>query len=176
MQGTKTPPAAEEIAAWFAGRLPDGWFTAAPDITIDREEVLVVGPLADVELDEGATAPAISAARSARATRFREETRAQRMRIAEEAEHRFRRKVSWGVSVGDVSVPFTTVSVPVMTRLRQPERSVLDTLVEAGVARSRSHALAWCVKLVGANQADWIQGLRDALSHVEKVREEGPTP
>jgi hypothetical protein len=62
-----------------------------------------------------------------------------------------------------------------MTRLRQPERRVLDTLVEAGVARSRSDALAWCVKLVGANEAAWIDGLRDALQHVEKVRAEGPT-
>jgi hypothetical protein len=166
---------AEEIAGWIAGRIPDGWFTGPPEVTVDREELLIVGPLPDVELEEGATPAARSAARSARSARFREETRASRMRIADEAEYRFGRKVSWGTRIGDVTVHYTTVSVPVMTRLRQAERQVLDTLVDAGVARSRSDALAWCVKLVGANQAEWIQGLRDALTHVEKVRSEGPT-
>ena len=165
----------DEIRAWVVGRIPDGWFTEAPEVTIDREELLIVGTLADVELEGEATAAARAAARSARTSRFREETRAKRMRIADEAEHRFAKKVSWGSRIGDATALYTTVSVPVMTRLRQPERIVLDTLVDAGVARSRSDALAWCVKLVGANQAEWIQGLRDALTHVERVRAEGPT-
>ena len=168
-----------EIRAWVIGRVPDDWFTGPPEVTIDREELLIVGTLADVELEgEAGTAPgpsATAAARSARTSRFREETRAKRMRIADEAEHRFGKKVSWGSRIGDATALYTTVSVPVMTRLRQSERIVLDTLVEAGVARSRSDALAWCVKLVGANQSEWIQGLRDALTHVEKVRAEGPT-
>jgi hypothetical protein len=55
-----------------------------------------------------------------------------------------------------------------------PERAVLDTLVESGVARSRSHALAWCVRLVAERQDDWLRDLRDALSEVQKVRGEGP--
>jgi hypothetical protein len=97
------------------------------------------------------------------------------MRIADEAEHRYGRKVSWGVRIGGETLLYTTISVPVMTRLRQSERRVLDTLVEAGVARSRSDALAWCVKLVGANQAEWIANLQDALTHVSKVRSEGPS-
>src|SRR4051794_2179261 len=169
---------ADEVKGWIIGRIPDGWFTGAPEVTLDREELLIVGALADVALegDEPPSPAATSAARSARVSRFREETRAQRMRIADEAEHRFGRKVSWGVSIGNLTVLYTTVSVPVMTRLRQQERIVLDTLVDAGVARSRSDALAWCVKLVGANQAEWIKGLQDALTHVEKVRAEGPTP
>ena len=61
-----------------------------------------------------------------------------------------------------------------MTRLRQPERVVLDTLVEAGVARSRSDALAWCVRLVGEHTGDWLTALRDALESVQKVRDAGP--
>jgi hypothetical protein len=69
---------------------------------------------------------------------------------------------------------FTTLSVPVMTRLRQPERQVLDTLVEAGVARSRSDALAWCVRLVGKNTESWLGELRDAMQQVERVRSSGP--
>ena len=49
-----------------------------------------------------------------------------------------------------------------MTRLRQPQRQVLDTLVDAGVARSRADALAWCVRLVGQHEDDWLGELREA--------------
>ena len=55
-----------------------------------------------------------------------------------------------------------------------PERQVLDTLVEAGVARSRSHALAWCVRLVGQNESEWIEKLKEALTSVQAARAEGP--
>ena len=96
------------------------------------------------------------------------------MRIADEAEHLFGRKVAWGAACGDVRRVFTSLSLPVMTRLRMDDRAVLDTLVDASVARSRSDALAWCVRLVGQHQADWIAQLRDALTQVEAVREEGP--
>ena len=165
----------EEIRGWITGRLPDDWFSGPVDATIDRDEVLVVGPLADVELEADATDAAKSAARAARITRFREETRQARMRIADEVEHRYGRKVSWGARIGDEQVLFTTVSAPVMTRLRQQDRIVLDTLVDAGVARSRSDALAWCVRLVGKNEREWIGSLRDALVKVEEVRSTGPS-
>ncbi|MHB8620950.1 MAG: hypothetical protein ACYDAG_15495 [Chloroflexota bacterium] len=164
----------QQIQGWVSGRVPDGWFTSAPEVTTDREEILIVGALSDVDvpLDAGDTARA--AARAGRIERFREETRAARMQIADEAESKFGRKVAWGAACGDYRKLFTTMSVPVMTRLRMQERAVLDTLVDAGVARSRSDALAWCVRLVGKHQADWITGLRDALVQVEKVRAGGP--
>jgi hypothetical protein len=165
---------AEEVAGWFAGRLPDDWFTGPPEVTADREEILVVGVLDDVELSGSPTDAARAAARSARIDRFREDTRDQRMRIAEEAERHFRRNVSWGAACGGERTLFTTLSVPVMTRLRMDERAVLDTLVRGGVARSRSHALAWCVRLVGKHQGDWIKDLQDALVKVQEVRAEGP--
>ncbi len=164
----------DELAGWFAGRLPDAWFTGAPDVSVDREEILVVGEITDVDLGADATEAARAAARASRMERFREETRGERMAIAEDAQHRFRRIVSWGVRIAGETRLFTTASVPVMTRLRQPERRVLDTLVEAGVARSRSEALAWCVRLVGENEAAWIGSLRDALQAVEKARRAGP--
>ena len=107
-------------------------------------------------------------------SRFREETRATRMQIAEEAQARYGRKVSWGARSGEVSELYTHLSVPVMTRLRQPERQVLDTLVDAGVARSRSEALAWAVTLVGEHTESWLSGLRDAMAEVDKLRAEGP--
>jgi hypothetical protein len=96
------------------------------------------------------------------------------MSIAEEAQGTFGRRVSWGAACGEVRELFTTLSVPVMTRLRLTERTVLDTLVESGVARSRSDALSWCVRLVGKHEADWLTDLRDALVNVRKVRSEGP--
>ena len=164
----------DELVGWFAGRLPDAWFIATPDVSIDREEILVVGEIAAVDRAGSTTDGAQAAARASRVERFREETRGERMAIAEDAQHRFRKVVSWGVRIAGETYLFTTASVPAMTRLRQPERRVLDTLVEAGVARSRSDALAWCVKLVGEHEAEWIGKLRDALQAVEEARTTGP--
>jgi hypothetical protein len=164
----------EELRGWFSGRLPEEWFTAAPEIQADREEITIVGALPDPET-AGSSDAERAAAAEGRIRRFREETRGRRIEIAREAEHKFRHKVSWGVTCAGVTEMFTTLSVPVMTRLRQSERRVLDTLVEAGVARSRSDALAWCVRLTGENADEWLSRLRDALRHVEEVRAEGPS-
>jgi hypothetical protein len=164
----------EELRGWLAGRIPDGWFSGSPEVTVDRDEILVVGTLPEPDVAEGASDAEREAARSGRIDGFREETRQKRMRIADDAEERFGRKVAWGAECGGVRKLFTTMSIPVMTRLRMPERQVLDTLVDAGVARSRSHALAWCVRLVGNNQEEWIKDLRDALVKVREVRAEGP--
>ncbi len=159
-----------EVAGWFAGRLPDEWFTGPVELVVDRDEVTVVGTLAEPDAGEGDPA----AARAGRITRFREDTREQRMAIADAAQARYGRSVAWGATCGDVREVFTNASVPVMTRLRQPERLVLDTLVDAGVARSRSEALVWAVRLVGQNADAWLTELRDAMSSVEEVRARGP--
>jgi hypothetical protein len=163
----------DEIRGWFTGRVPDGWFTGI-DITADRDEIIVTGTLAAPDLAEGEPDEAHEAAVAARIQGFREDTRRHRMKMADEAAHRFGRAVGWGVRCADQRKTFTTLSVPAMTRLRQPERRVLDTLVEAGVARSRSHALAWCVRLVAEHEDDWLTELRGALTQVERVRAEGP--
>jgi hypothetical protein len=168
------PATDEQIEGWFAGRLPADWFVAAPTVEIDREEILVVGELSPPQLPQDASEETAAAAVASRISGFREDTRAARMRVADEAQHRFGRTVSWGARCGDVDARFTTLSVPAMTRLRMPERRVLDTLVEAGVARSRSHALAWCVRLVAERQEDWLAELRTALERVGEVRAEGP--
>jgi hypothetical protein len=166
--------AADRLRAWFTGRMPAEWLDGALEVKLDREEITVVVPIAAPQLDDGASEGEQSAAWDGRSRRFREETRQQRIEIAHEAEHTFGRKVSWGVRAGERMVMYTTFSVPVMTRLRQPERLVLDTLVDAGVARSRSDALAWCVRLVGEHEDSWLADLRSALQHVEQVRGEGP--
>jgi hypothetical protein len=169
-----TEQAQERVRGWFHGRLPEEWQTEPPRITIDREEITVVLTIADVDLDEGVSEAEAAETRAGRVKAFREDTRDKRISIAREAEHRFDRKVSWGVTLGDRSELFTHIAVPVMTRLRQPQRQVLDTLVDAGVARSRSEALAWCVRLVGQHADDWLGELREAMSHVDEVREKGP--
>ncbi|MDQ1486900.1 MAG: hypothetical protein QOJ62_2593 [Actinomycetota bacterium] len=166
----------DEVArGWFAGRLPSDWFVAAPESAIDREEITIVGELAAPELPAEASDAERSAAWAGRIKAFREETRGRRMAIADEAEHRFGRKVAWGAVCGERRELFTSLSVPVMTRLRQRERLVLDTLVDAGVARSRSDALAWCVRLVGKNTDEWLGQLRTAMRTVEDVRDAGPS-
>jgi len=162
----------DEIKGWVAGRVPADWFEGAPEVTADREEILVVGTLkvAKVEGNDDAQ----KAAAAGRVKQHREDTREKRMQISNEAERRFDRPISWGVKVGDKTFLFTHLSIPVMTRLRQKERMVLDSLVDAGVARSRSEAVAWCIRLVEQHESDWLKELRDAMSKVAQVRSGGP--
>jgi hypothetical protein len=164
----------EQLAAWFTGRIPDGWFTAPPEVVADRDEILVTGEITapDVEADEAAQ----STARRARIQRFREETRDQRIQIASEVERRTGKKVAWAARCACETQVFTSLAVPVMTRLRMGERKVLDTLVAGGVARSRADALAWCVRLVRDHEGDWIRNLQDALVAVDEARAAGPNP
>lgn len=169
------------IEAWFGGRLPTDWTTGAPaGITVDREEIHVVLTLehpddtGEDDTGEDADDATRREAIDGRIAGFRDRTKNERIGIAREAEHRFERKVAWGVRIGDHTQLFTHLAVPVMTRLRQPERIVLDTLVASGVARSRSDALAWCVRLVGRNTESWLGDLRRAIEDVERIRAEGP--
>lgn len=147
---------------WFASRIPAHWDAKGVEVAFDQDEMLVI-----VDLDESS-----GDLKSLR--RFREATRDERVAIAAEAEKQFSTRVSWGARAGDLLVTFTTYSVPVMTRLRMPERQVLDTLINSGVARSRSDALAWCVRLVGENEKEWMEALRSAFEAVAAERDRGP--
>ncbi len=164
----------EQVREWFVERVPRDWFVGELSVEVDREEILVSGELEAPDLPKKTAAGVRSSAAMARLDRFRDATRQERQAMTKDAELLFNRKVSWGAVCGDERKVFNQLSVPVMTRLRMSERAVLDTLVDASVARSRSDALAWCVRLVGANQSRWITELRDALVHVEKVRGAGP--
>jgi hypothetical protein len=147
-----------DLQQFLTALIPTRWFTAPIDIQSDDDEILVIGTVtAEQSVDE-----------------FRASTRHDRMAIADQVESRFGRKVSWGVAQGDITSLFTTYSPPIATRLRLSERAVLDTLVSAGVARSRSDALGWCVKLVARHEADWLSELRNALVDVERIRDSGP--
>ncbi|MFF0011103.1 hypothetical protein [Streptomyces sp. NPDC005374] len=164
----------DKLRGWFAGRLPDDLFDALAEVVVDREEITVIGRVPAPRLAEDVSAAEREAAVQSRIQEFRERTRDERIAVAREAEHKFRRKVSWGVECGGERVLFTHVAAPVMTRLRQPERQVLDTLIAGGVARSRSDALAWCVRLVQRHTDDWLVELRESLEHVQRVRAQGP--
>lgn len=165
----------ERITGWVHGRLPDDWFTEPAEVVVDREEITIVGRIPLPEgVDEDDEGDEAREAAIGRITRFREETRDERIQIARVAERRFEKKVAWGARCGRTKAVFTNVAAPVMTRLRQPERRVLDTLVEAGVARSRADALAWCVRLVGEHTEDWLAQLREAMTSVQRLREQGP--
>jgi hypothetical protein len=172
-----TESSTSAITAWFTGRLPDAWKQQPPTVTVDREEITVRISIDPVELDGDASDADRTEAAAGRVSAWREETRDERIGIAREAEARFEKKVSWGVDVAgdpEASALFTHLAIPVMTRLRQPQRLVLDTLVEGGVARSRADALAWCVRLVGQHSEEWLGELREALESVQAVRDRGP--
>ncbi|GAB1693750.1 hypothetical protein [Krasilnikovia sp. M28-CT-15] len=168
------PPPADDAAGWITGAVPDGWFTEPPQVVIDRDEIIIWGRLPVPELAADATDADRAAAQTGRIHQFREDTREARIRVAQQVEHRYQRKVAWGARCGDAEQLYTHLAAPVMTRLRQPERQVLDTLVDAGVARSRSEALAWCVRLTGQHTEEWLAGLRDAMTRVDELRRQGP--
>jgi len=162
----------DEIKGWVTGRVPAEWYQGGPEVTVDREEIVVVGTLKEAKVEGNEDAQ--KAAAVGRVKQHREDTREKRMQMSNEAEHRFERPISWGVKVGDKTFLFTHLSIPVMTRLRQKERAVLDSLVDAGVARSRSEAVAWCIRLVDQHESDWLKELREAMSKVAQVRSGGP--
>lgn len=170
-QAEPTPTSTQELSAWFAGNVPDDWFVEPVSIEFDRDEIVVTGALPMPKLDDDAD-PAIAA--TERMNGFRELTRDDRISIASRAEATFERKVSWTVTCGDQAMEYTVANVPVMTRLHMEERRLLDTLIDAGVARSRSEALAWAVRLVADNEEEWLAKLRNAMSEVEALRDEGP--
>lgn len=166
------PPAVthDDLEAWFVGSLPDDWFVEPITVEFDRDEIVVTGELASPKAKKDTRA----IAEAARIETFREETRESRMAVADRAQQKFGRTVSWAATCGASASDWTSASVPAMTRLRFEDRAILDTLIDAGVARSRSEALAWCVRLVGENEEKWIGSLRSALTAVEEARKAGP--
>lgn len=149
----------QTVAEWFQQQIPDGWFVGVVEVLVDSDEILVIGPLGPGTSPRG----------------FREQTRDDRIAIAAVAERSFGRKVTWAVRVDDQLVRFTQVSVPVMTRLRIDERQVLDLLIDGGIARSRSEALAWCVRLVAQHEGEWLAELREAAERMAEIRRRGPS-
>ena len=91
------------IKGWFAGRLPDGWFKGV-EVTVEDDQIVVLGTLPEANL--GSTPEEKEAASAGRIARFREETRGDRIGIAQEAEERFHKYVTWGAKMGGVTKRF----------------------------------------------------------------------
>jgi hypothetical protein len=93
------------IKGWFAGRLPDGWFTGV-DVSVEDDQIVVVGTLPEDGLPATSSAEEKEGAAAGRIARFREETRGERIGIAQEAEERFHKYVTWGTKLGGVTKRF----------------------------------------------------------------------
>jgi len=91
------------IKGWFAGRLPDGWFTGV-EVAVEDDQIVVIGALPDINV--GSTPEEKEGAAAGRIARFREETRGERIGIAREAEERFKKYVTWGAKLGGVTKRF----------------------------------------------------------------------
>src|SRR4029077_9364487 len=91
------------IKGWFAGRLPDGWFKGV-EVTIEDDQIVVLGTLPDPNV--GSTPEEKEGAAAGRIARFREEARGERIGIAQEAEERFKKYVTWGAKLGGTTKRF----------------------------------------------------------------------
>lgn len=146
------------LSAWFAERLPAEWLCGPAQIEVDREEAVVVLPLAE-RYDSG---------------EFRDATRGKRIQLAQQAEEAFGLKISWGTTKDGRRRLFTTVRTAVAVPLAMRERQILDGLVAAGVAADRTEAVAWCIRLVGHHESDWLRDLRDAVAAAPPGRRDRP--
>ena len=93
------------IQSWFAGRLPDGWFSGV-EVSVEDDQIVVLGKLSEEGLPSSGESERESFA-AGRIGRFREETRGRRIGIAREAEERFDKNVTWGAVLGGVTKRFT---------------------------------------------------------------------
>ena len=159
-----------ELQSWIQERAPANLLAGPPEIAIYDDEVVIVLPLVTAELDDALTGEERPAAERNLIARRREETRPWRMKQARELQSRLGRSVAWGMRAGASEALFSTRSVPVMTRLGRTERDVLDTLVAAGVADTRSAALAYAVRAFAAEHPDWLDEVRQAIAQVDQVR------
>lgn len=161
-----------DLQRWLHERLPADLLADAPEISVYDDEIVIVLPInadpypAAAEHDPEAQRQAVLDQIAQR----REETRAHRIRLAREIQKSFGLPVAWGMRQGQIRVLFTSRTVPVMTRLGRSERDVLDTLVAAGVAETRSAALAYVVRAFAIEHADWLVEVRQVIEQVEQVR------
>ncbi len=107
-----------------------------------------------------------------RINQHREESRPQRVDLAQELQRLTGLPVAWGVRYGQVTAYFSSLRVPVMTRLGRAERDVLDTLIRGGIARNRSQAVNWAIQAFARGQRDWLRQMREAVNSLSNIREQ----
>ncbi|MDQ6772979.1 MAG: hypothetical protein M3024_08325 [Candidatus Dormibacteraeota bacterium] len=96
----------DEISGWFAARVPGDWFTGAPTVALDGEQVVVTGALAAPSLPDGASAGFRAGYEAAQIHSFREHTRRHRIGLAREVEHRYEVPVTWAATCGATTTTF----------------------------------------------------------------------
>ncbi|NTW03206.1 MAG: hypothetical protein HGA19_18345 [Oscillochloris sp.] len=151
----------EDLQSWVAQRLPAALIAGPPQVRRYDDELVII---LQVDL------PADPAAEATQIALLREETRTLRIQIARELEYSQKLPVAWGMRAGNTEEIFTSRTIPVMTRLARAERDVLDTLVAAGVAETRSSALAYTVRAFATEHGEWLAEVRQAIAEVERVR------
>ncbi|NJN15211.1 MAG: hypothetical protein HC822_02345 [Oscillochloris sp.] len=156
----------ETLARQLEQRLPEELRIAPPIIQRYEDELLIMLTIAPPETPGD---DPLRAAQQQIAVQ-RESSRKLRMQLAAEIQRAVGLPVAWGMRVGDVEVLFTSRTVPVMTRLNRLERDVLDTLVAAGVADTRSSALAYVVRTFALEHGSWLEEVRGAIAEVSRVR------
>lgn len=155
-----------EIQTWLAEQLPHELTAAPPEVRLYDDELVVtlqVAPPAADNGDEGELEQRLIA-------RLRETSRPLRMQLARDLQHRLHVPVAWGMRCGATETIFTSRTVPVMTRLNRREREVLDTLVAAGVAETRSAALAYTVRAFAEAHGEWLDEVGIVIEQVQQVR------
>ena len=158
-----------ELQAWLHARLPSSLMVEPPHIKAYRDEIVIMLHLGSPPSSEGDSEQQQSAEQEMIAQQ-REMSRPMRMKLAKQLQKRLGKTVSWGMRAGASEMLFTTRTVPVMTRLGRAEREVLDTLVAAGVAETRSSALAYTVRTFALEHVEWLNEVREAIEQVEQVR------
>lgn len=159
-----------ELQHWLQAHLPVDLVVKLPEVRVYPDEIVVILQLSDAGLGREVGEQELMEAEHQLIAERREETRPLRMRLARELQARLNRPIAWGMRVGTSEMLFTTRSAPVMTRLGRAERELLDTLVAAGVAETRSAALAYVVRAFAVEHADWLAEMRQALTQIDEVR------
>ncbi len=158
----------EDIKATVQSRLPATLASKVYVAVYPDEVVIVLHP--DIELPQADTPDQQRRSEQALIAQQREATRTQRIKVAKELQRILKLPIAWGMRIGESEMLFTTRSAPVMTRLGRVERDVLDTLVAAGVAETRSSALAYTVRAFALEHGEWLAEVREALEQVRQVR------
>ncbi len=139
-----------------------------PEIILDADELLIILNLSSETLvGEG---EALKNAEQALIERQRSETRTLRIQLGRNLERTFGCAVSWGMRAGGTVQLFTPNTIAVMTRLAHTERQVLDTLIAANVANTRSAALGYIVRTFAAEHHDWLNKVQEAAKNMASLR------
>jgi hypothetical protein len=164
----------DEIKSWLLEQLPSSVLASDPEINIESDELLVILHVAV----DSVTGEGEARAQSERALidRLRTETRALRIHLGRSINRTYGMIVSWGMQAGETLQRFTSnTTVPVMTRLTRTERHVLDTLIAANIANTRSTALSYIVRTFAAEHRDWLNEIQGVARHMARLRKQVPS-